>query len=315
MKKLALITILFLLCKPDIFTQVVRSGKVTIHISNKPQVKAINGKDSIVIQDKVKTDAIFIDTNKELYGNYYALIIGIDNYTDTAINRLTNRIDNANLFHKLITAKYVFEKDNVSFLEDATLAQIKAKLDAFSLIVGPKDNFLIFYTGQSYWDPNTETGYWLPSDAREKGFWLISTDEEESSKLAWLSNKMLSNYLQKIKSKHTLIIADASFGGSVFKNHDVSGDQLPAPNMLNELTGKKAIINGVLPDLSEQSDFTKCLINDLENNTEEYLPSQKLFINFSKAISNKIRIKPQFGEISNMGDEGGDFIFILRERN
>jgi hypothetical protein len=124
---------------------------------------------------------------------------------------------------------------------------------------------------------------------------------------------MLGDYLQKIKSKHTLIIADASFGGSVFKNHDVSGDQLPAPNMLNELTGKKAIINGVLPDLSEQSDFTKYLINDMERNTEEYLPSQKLFINFSKTISNKIGMKPQFGEISNMGDEGGDFIFILRK--
>jgi len=313
MKKLALITILSLLCKPVAFNQVASSGKVTIHISNKPQVKAIDRKDNIVIQDKEKTDAIFIDTNKELYGNYYALIIGIDNYADTTINRLDSRVDNANLFHKLITTKYVFEKDNVSLLEDATLAQIKTKLDAFSLIVGPEDNFLIFYTGQSYWDSNTETGYWLPSDARGIGFWLIPTNEEESTKRAWLTNEMIGEYLQKIKSKHTLIITDGCLGDIIFKNQTVARDPLPALNLLNDLTGRKAINNGQISDLSESGDFIKSIINNLERNTEEYLPSEKLFINLLKTITDKSKMRPQFGKISSLEDEGGDFIFILRD--
>jgi hypothetical protein len=62
-----------------------------------------------------------------------------------------------------------------------------------------------------------------------------------------------------------------------------------------------------------QGDFFSYLSDKLEKNTEKYLPSEKLFDSFSKTFSVNTNIAPQFGEISSLGDNGGDFIFILRD--
>ncbi len=316
MKKSAMIIFLVLLCVPYIFAQVVSSGKVTIHINNvQPAVKINEQQSNIMIREKAdvtdKTDES-IKSAREVYGDYYALIIGIDSYTDSTINKRADPIEDANLFHELITTRYAFEKENVSFLKNATFAEIKDALDSFSEKVGPGDNFLIFYTGQSYWDFNSETGFWLPSDALGIGFWFIPTNEEDSDKLSWLSNNMLGNYLQKIKTKHTLLITDACFGGSLFHGRDVAGENINAINLLNEMTGRKAMTSGIISNETIQNDFIKYLNDYLEQNNEEFLPSEKLFINFTKTVSGNLKLNPQFGEISNSGDEGGDFIFILR---
>jgi len=53
------------------------------------------------------------------------------------------------------------------------MSDIKNALDSLSKKVGPSDNFLIFFAGKGYWDDASQTGFWLPSDAKEIGYWLI----------------------------------------------------------------------------------------------------------------------------------------------
>ena len=299
MKKLALISLLCLIQMAYITAQVVSSGKVTIHINNKPLPKVI-GQDNTIVKPG----------NIDIYGKYYALVIGINNYSDPEINKSDKHISDAEQFYNVITRRYTFEKNNARFLPNAKMADIKEALDSLTKKVGPTDNFLIFFAGKGYWDDASQTGFWLPSDAKGIGYWLVPSDEKESDGFAWLSNKMLGNWLSKINSKHTLLITDACFRSPLFHARSVSGDAMVAVNKLNEMTGKKAITSGMLSNV--QGDFFSYLSDKLEKNTEKYLPSEKLFNSFFKTVSINTDITPQFGEISSLGDNGGDFIFILK---
>jgi hypothetical protein len=300
MKKLTLILLLCLIQMANITAQIVSSGKFTIHINNKPLPKVIEQGNTTVKPGNI-----------DIYGKYYALVIGINNYSDTEIIRSNKSVGNAEQFYKVITTRYTFEKNNVSFVPNAKMSDIKNALDSLSKKVGPSDNFLIFFAGKGYWDDASQTGFWLPSDAKGIGYWLIPSDEKESNRFAWLSNRMLGDWLSKINSKHTLLITDACFRSPLFHARSVSGDAMVAVNKLNEMTGKKAITSGMLSNV--QGDFFSYLSDKLEKNTEKYLPSEKLFDSFSKTVSVNTNIAPQFGEISSLGDNGGDFIFILRD--
>ena len=298
MKKLTLISLLCLIQMANITAQVVSSRKVTIHISNKPLSENNN---------------MTQPANNDIYGKYYALVIGINNYTDPEINKPDRTLRDAEQFYNVITTRYTFEKNNVSFLPNAKMAEIKEALDSLAKKVGPSDNFLIFFTGRGYSDPGSEAGFWLPSDAKGIGYWLIPSDDKESNRIAWLSNITLGDWLSKINSKHTLLITDACFRYPLFHARTVSGDITVAVNKLNDMAGKKAITSGMLSNVSRQSDFFLSLLDNLGKNTEKFLPSEKLFNSFSKTVTINSEVIPQFGEISSLGDKGGDFIFIFRE--
>jgi hypothetical protein len=234
-------------------------------------------------------------------GKYYAIIIGINNYSDPSINELSRPIKDAEMFYDVITSRYTFDKNNIKLMRDATYAEIVDALDHFAKIIEPADNFLIFYAGHGIWDPSSKIGFWLPSDA------------EKSSKLAWFRNSTLRDYLLEIKAKHTLLISDACFAGSIFKSRSAFTDAEVAINKLYELPSRKAMTSGTLTQVPDESVFLKYMIDRLRNNLDKYITSEELFNKFRMAVINNSSIVPQFGVIQNVGDEGGDFIFILKE--
>jgi len=296
------IVILLLILPLQISAQVVSSGKASIRINNKAgqDLKNYNNPfitpDSVTIHPEVNLDLAFPG------GKYYALIIGISNYTDPTVNQLDWPIRDAEMFYEIITKRYVFDKENVTFLKDAKMADIVGALDYFANTVRPNDNFLIFFAGHGIWDAAAEIGFWLPSDARK------------NSKLAWFRNSTLRDYLREIKSKHTLLISDACFGGSILKTRGAFNDEIPeAIKRLYGLPSRKAMTSGTLSEVPDQSAFLKYLIERLKDNNEKYLSSEQLFSSIRLAVINNSNVIPQFGEIKDVGDEGGDFIFILRD--
>lgn len=234
-------------------------------------------------------------------GKYYGLIIGINKYQDPVIPELDRPIRDAEAFYNSITGRYNFEKENVTFLKNATNTEIINALDSLAGIIKPCDNLLIFYSGHGTWDASADLGYWLPSDARK------------SSKLAWFRNSTLRDYLREIKSKHTLLISDACFAGSILKTRGMSTEVPKAINHLYSLPSRKAMTSGTLTDVPDESMFLKYLIERLKNNNEKYLSSEQLFSSFRIAVINNSNAVPQFGEIRDVGDQGGDFIFVLKE--
>jgi hypothetical protein len=233
-------------------------------------------------------------------GKYYALIIGNNQYDDPAIHDLDNAVADATSLQKVLVSGYTFDQENVTLLKNATREQIINELDELSYQITPNDNLLIFYAGHGWWDEEANIGYWLPTDARQ------------TSKAAWFRNSTLCDYLKEIKSKHTLLVADACFGGSIFKTRSVFNDAPKAINKLYELPSRKAMTSGTLTEVPDRSAFARFLIERLENNTEKYLPSEQLFSSFRIAVINNSNVIPQYGEIRNVGDEGGDFIFIRK---
>lgn len=236
--------------------------------------------------------------NKE--STYYGLIIGINNYEDPAIPYLDNPIQDAQKLYDVLTTLYTFDKENMQFIKDAKREDIINSLDELAKKVTSEDNLLIFYAGHGWWNKDANIGYWLPSDARQ------------NSKAAWFGNSRLVDYLKAVRSKHTLLIADACFGGAIFKTRTAFPDAQKAINKLYELPSRKAMTSGTLTEVPDRSAFINFLVERLENNTEKYLSSEQLFSSFRIAVINNSDVIPQYGEIRNVGDQGGDFIFIKK---
>jgi hypothetical protein len=293
MKKAFFLSVFCLLQAANLQAQIVSSGKATIHINNKPKIN-LNAEGNIV------SGSTGTSTAPMVMGKFYALIIGINDYADTKIPSLDKPIRDAEMFYNAITTRYTFNTENVKILRNATMADMVDALDYFAKKVRPEDNFLIFYAGHGVYDKEADIGFWLPSDAKK------------SSKFAWFRNSTLRDYLKEMKSKHTLLISDACFAGSIFKSRSFT-DASTAINKLYDLPSRKAMTSGTYEEVPDESAFIKYLIDRLLSNKDKFLSSEQLYSNFRMAVINNSNVVPQFGVIQEVGDEGGDFIFILRE--
>lgn len=243
----------------------------------------------------VVSDAIATD------GAYYALLIGGNEYDDPDIMDLDKPVDDARRLGGVLEKYYTFETENITYLENPLRSEIIDALDELRTKLGPEDNLLLFYAGHGYWDEETETGYWIPKNGRK------------TSTADWFRNTTLIDQLRTIKTKHTLLVADACFSGSIFKTRSIFiSDEAVAIKKLYELPSRKAMTSGTLTEVPDRSEFLKYLTKRLENNVERYLPSAELFSSFRRAVINNSDVIPRYGTMQKVGDEGGDFIFIRR---
>jgi len=232
---------------------------------------------------------------------YYGLIIGIDDYADPNLPALNNPINDAEKLYHTLISHYYFKEENVRLLRNATRGEMIQNLDEMGQIITEKDNLLIFYAGHGWWDEEATNGYWLPSDS------------ELHVKTNWFRNSALVDYLKEINSKHTLLITDACFGGSIFKTRSAYPNREKAFEKLYDLPSRKAMTSGMLTEVPDRSSFTRYLIERLVGNDQTYLSSEQLFSSFRIAVINNSDAVPQYGEINNVGDQGGDFIFLKKE--
>ena len=233
-------------------------------------------------------------------GDFYAIIIGNNEYLDSEISTLDQPILDATKLYNILTTKYTFEKDNVIFLKNATRSTTIDAFDEISSKLNSEDNLLIFYAGHGYWNEEKGTGYWLPIDAKK------------GKTSNWLRNSTIQGYLDEIPAKHTLLIADACFGGGIFKTRKAFNDAPNAIENLYKLKSRKGITSGMLNEVPDRSVFMKYLTKRLEENNIKYISSLELFTQFRVAVMNNSNNTPQYGTIHNTGDEGGDFIFIKK---
>jgi Caspase domain len=232
-------------------------------------------------------------------GKFYALIIGNNEYQDLEIPSLDEPVSDASKLFDVLTTRYTFEKSNVTFLKNATYVQMIQAFDDLSNKITKNDNLLVFYAGHGWWNELKSLGFWLPVDAKK------------TNTAYWIPNSRISDYMSSIKSKHTLLIADACFSGSIFKTRGLI-DAKPSINKLYELPSKKAMTSGTLKEVPDKSVFLQYLVQRLNENSEKYISSDILFSSFREAVLNNSPTEPQYGTIQNAGDEGGEFIFILR---
>jgi len=236
-------------------------------------------------------------------GKYYALIIGIQDYMDPEINDLDQPLKDAQGLYDVLTKFYTFSKENIILLTNPKRQQITKALDDLLEKVSSQDNLLIFYAGHGHWDDRLKQGFWLPSDATEK------------NRGTWFSNADLKTYIGGINARHTLLVTDACFGGAIFKTREAFNDASTDIRELYKYPSRKAMTSGSLNVVPDRSVFIEYLLKRLAQNDEKYLSAEQLFMSFKAAVINNSANNqiPQFGEIRETGDEGGDFIFVKRQ--
>lgn len=254
-----------------------------------------------VTRNNVAASTVAAITQTAAQGKFYALLIGVQDYQDQSIQSLEGPVGDAATLSQALTNNYTFNNESVTLLKNPTRAQFFAALDDISAKVKPEDNLLIFYAGHGYYDETHLQGYWYPADA-------VRTRRD-----TWISNADLIDYITAIKSKHTLLISDACFSGSIFKTRAIE----MAPKDVQELyklPSRKAMTSGAMKEVPDKSVFMQYLLKRLNENTDKFLPSEQLFASFKAAVINNSPNGqvPQFGEIREAGDEGGDFIFIKK---
>ncbi len=233
--------------------------------------------------------------------NYYALVVAINDYPDADIPTLNKPISDASQLIKTLQTEYTFNDQYTTFLQNPTRSQLIEAFDKLSKEITNRDNLLIFYAGHGIWDERLNQGFWLPTDA------------SKSSKAQWLSNGTIRDYVRAINSKHTLLITDACFGGSILKERAVFFNGKAMLEMYKR-PSRKAMTSGALTTVPDESVFIKYLVKNLTNNPSPLISAEQIFGDFKVAVINNSETGqvPQYGAITLAGDEGGDFIFLRR---
>lgn len=238
-----------------------------------------------------------------LTGRYYALLIAVNKFApNSGIKDLDYPLEDAERVQQVLITRYTFEPHNVTLLRNPNRATIIRTLDEFSQKLTEQDNLLIFYAGHGFWDRRINQGFWFPSDARR------------DDRAEWLSNSTLRDYISGIRTRHTLLVADACFSGSIFKTRSAFETASRPIQELYKLPSRNAMTSGDMAEVPDKSVFVAYFLKRLKENREAYLAAENLFGSMRKAVINNSPNSqtPQYGEIREVGDEGGDFIFVRR---
>ncbi len=241
------------------------------------------------------------------FGDYYALIIGIDDYRGEWPS-LKNAVNDAKTIEKILRTNYKFEHFITLYNESATRDNIIQKFEWLVENVKPNDNLLIYYSGHGDYKESLNKGYWVPFDAT-----TTSTSK-------FVSNSDIQIFLGGINSKHTLLISDACFSGDIFRGKTVT---IPFENsekyftrVHNSMSRKALTSGGIEPVMDGGKDghsvFNYYLLKALMNNTSKYFDATQLYEKLKIPVINNSEQAPLLAPIKNTGDEGGQFIFIKK---
>jgi hypothetical protein len=253
---------------------------------------------SFIVKAPEKTAAVNPASAED---RFHALLIGVDDYQDTKITSLSEAIKDATQLKDILTKQYGFKDKKITFLKNPTYEDMVLTFEDLSRNIGPGDFLLIFYAGHGYYNEKTNIGYWLPADA------------QQANSVRWFRNSALVENIGAINSKHTLLISDACFSGSIFKTRSAFNNANQDIANLMKRISRKAMTSGSLSTVPDKSVFMKYLLKVLSENNNKYLTSEDLFDEIRLGMRNNADTRPLFGEIQNVGDEGGNFVFIKKD--
>ena len=235
------------------------------------------------------------------YGDYHALVIGIDDYR--SLPKLRTAIADARAVADVLRTRYRFE---VTSLINPTRAQIVDKLDDLRATLTPTDNLLIYYAGHGWLDDKADQGFWLPVDA----------DEKRTSN--WLANDKITGTLKAIEAKHVMVIADSCYSGKLVRGVELALASPQKAKYLRQMARKKtrmAMSSGGLKPVEDgrgkHSPFARAFLKALNDN-EKVMDGTSLF----KAVREPVMLAadqtPEYSPIRRADHDGGDFLFVRR---
>jgi hypothetical protein len=238
-------------------------------------------------------------------GRYYFFGIGIDRYVH--FPSLENAVKDVRDIWGLLTTHYQFKAaDSVLlFNEEATRERIMAILDDFVERFRPEDSLLIFYSGHGHLQSRTGRGFWIPVDA------------QPGRTAQFISNTRIKNYIEDISSRHTLLISDACFSGSLFVRGKTRSSL--AVDELEKRRSRWAFCSGRHDEEvydgepGQNSPFTGSILKVLSHNQIPKLNLLKVIDEVIDLTRARYRQLPEGNPLFDTGHEGGQFVFHLKK--
>ena len=258
-------------------------------------------------EDKMRGMTLVKDAETKdsmVLGNYYALLIGIENYKDAHYQKLAEPVNDVNSMCEVLVSNYTFDKDHVLILTNPNKKDIFQSLNYFRDHLTGNDNLFVFYAGHGCYDDKARMGYILPCDA------------EYNNDAEWVSFQDIRKKFEIIAAKHILLIADACYAGSVFRGDDPNTEETLDEMTLEQWSkrSRTAFTSAYMKPVPDISVFLRQLISNLRNNRARLFLSEDLYINTRNSLIRSTSKKDpvKWGVIQDCGDEGGDFIFVRR---
>ena len=142
----------------------------------------------------------------KLYGKAYAVLIGIDKYSDQEIPRLKNAVSDAKGIRKVLEQRFKFDQFITLYDEEATQKRIMELFkDELADKVSEDDAVFVFWAGHGTQQENTkygDLGYLIPYD----GSW-----KRHSRNISMETIK--TDISKSLKARHVFYVMDACYGG------------------------------------------------------------------------------------------------------
>ncbi|RPI04852.1 MAG: PEGA domain-containing protein, partial [Zetaproteobacteria bacterium] len=241
-----------------------------------------------------------------LYGESWAVVIGINRYQHPRIPRLRYAVNDAKAVERALRAQG-FHQDRIFTLTDdqATKSAIEQLLgDELRQQLGPNDRLLVFFAGHGKTDrlrSGEEEGYLIPVDGDPARLF--------SSAISMTALRQISD---RLSAKHILYIVDACYSGYAIFNRAIADD------LLAEMVKKPAIqilTAGRQQDEAQERAghgvFTDVLVRGLTG--EAFAPGKPWLALEELGVWVKARVfaesnKKQLPQYGNLSGEG-QFVF------
>lgn len=275
---------------------------------NDKEVCAQYPANNAAFDELVPLKAAVADTNELKYvdelklptGNYHALLIGNQDYSDW--DPLKTPINDVGEIAKVLRSNYSFD---VTTVTNASRNEILREIYTLGEKAEFNDHVLVYYAGHGVLDERTNEGYWIPTNA------------DTSFRPDWVSNSEIKTALKSINSRHLLVMADSCYSGTLLRAGSAVDANMPN-SVLERLFLKKAKIaitsggNEPVADSVANGDtslFAEAFTNALTQNSGTFVSASKVFSEIRDKVTKDTNQTPQYANMRELDDDGGEFVF------
>lgn len=228
----------------------------------------------------------------------FALLIGIDQYTDQAIPTLANAISDIEALGKMLNDEMHYEIRPIKNASRETIIKI---LNELAIEMETSDSVIVYYAGHGYFNDKTGGGYWIPANA------LVTNPS------SWISNTSISEMLSTISANQIFMISDSCYSGAFTKEQKFNFDQLDIDLDKRSVIAMASGGDEPVADdgLGGHSIFAWYFMQALRN-VNNWEPAKKIYEQVRNNVINAFPQTPQFGGIISAGHLEGDYAIIKK---
>lgn len=248
----------------------------------------------------------------EAFGDYHALIIGINNY-DHWPDLEYAQGDAADMY-RILVDRYGFDAENsVTLLgSEATRQRILSELTSMLESLTATDNLLVFFAGHGQLNPLTESGFWIPSGG----------DLYDES--GWIRFSTILEYLEapNVQAKNVVVVTDSCYGGAIARSGPTPGQKTPDDGIsryesallsIATTRSRQVIASGGYHEVPDRSEFAELLKTALEENTLRAIDLEYLFYrDIHGSLSSAGEQRPIMSRVTTGMDRNGQFVLVNR---